>query len=116
MRTTLIFVMLVAFAGLSGCTSMLVGGSGASAGRPIGQDNRSASNVARDNRITAAIRARFAADAELGNASLNVDTRQGVVTLRGTLPAFDQRDRAVRLARDVEGVVRVQNQVRVQTR
>ena len=116
MRRTLIFAMLVAIAGLSGCTSMLVGGSGASAGRPIGQDNRSASNVARDNRITAAVRARFAADAELGNASLNVDTRQGVVTLRGTLPAFDQRDRAVRLAGDVEGVVRVQNQVRVQTR
>ena len=116
MRTTLILIVLIAFAGASACTSMLVGGGGTSAGRPIGQDNRSASSVARDNRITAAVRARFAADAELGNASLSIDTRQGVVTLRGTLPAFDQRDRAVRLAGDVEGVVRVQNQVRVQTR
>ena len=116
MRTTLILVMLIALAGLPGCTSMLDGGSGTSAGRPIGQDNRSASSLARDNRITAAVRARLATDAELRDASLNVDTRQGVVTLRGTLPAFDQRDRAVRLAGDVEGVVRVQNQMRVQTR
>lgn len=116
MRPMLILVTLVAFAGLAGCTSMLIGGTGAPAGRPIGQDSRSASTVARDNRITTVVRERFAADPELAGAKLSVETRQAVVTIRGTVSAFDQRDRAVRLARDVAGVARVQNQLSVQAR
>ena len=108
-------VVSVAALGVAACSSMLLGSSGASAGRPIGQDNRSASAVADDRRITATIRQRFAADETLGAANLSIDTRQGVVTLRGALTDFGQRDRAARLATDVAGVVRVQNQISVRS-
>lgn len=109
-------LMLVTMIALSGCTSMLAGTTGGSAGSPIGQDNRSAATLASDDRITAIIRDRYAADAELRAANLLVQTRQGTVTLRGTLSDFADRDRAVRLANDVVGVVRVHNQISVRTR
>lgn len=101
---------------LAGCTSMLVGGSGASAGRPIGADDRAAADVAEDERITRAIRDRYAADPDLQQAGLMVESRQGTVTLRGTVTDFEHRDRAVRLAGDVRGVVRVHNRISVRSR
>ena len=108
MRTLLLVFLVVSFAG---CTSMLLGSGGASAGRPIGSDSRSASDAGDDARISATIRNRFAGDSELAAARLQVATMRGVVSLKGTVPAFEQRDRAVRLAQDVEGVVRVENQL-----
>lgn len=107
-KVVLLFLSIVS---LSGCTSMLLGSGGASAGRPIGSDSRSQSEASADARISAVIRNRYAGDAELAAAGLQVVTVRGVVSLQGTVPAFAQRDRAVRLARDVDGVVRVQNQL-----
>ena len=109
-RSAMIAILCV---GQTACTSMLTGGTGTSAGRPIGTDTRSSATVNTDNRISATIRARYRADGELGPAGLRVETREGRVTLRGELGAFDLRDRAERLARDVEGVRYVSNQIRV---
>ena len=108
MRTVILVFLTVA---LAGCTSMLLGTGGASAGRPVGSDSRSASDAADDARISAIIRNRFAGDDELAAAKLQVVTVRRVVALKGTVSEFEQRDRAVRLARDVEGVIRVQNQL-----
>ena len=108
MRATVLIVLALA---LAGCTSMLAGSRTESAGQPIGTDTRDATTVARDDQISQIIRDRFAADADL--LSLSVDTRRGVVTLRGTLDDFDLRERAVRLAGDVPGVVRVASQITV---
>ena len=116
MRNALLVFLCLVFTGLTGCTSMLLGGSGTSAGRPIGQDTRGSATVAQDSQITAVVKRRFAMDKSLAGAALSVQTRQGVVTLRGTLGAYEQRDLAVRLAADVEGVQRVQNQIAVKSR
>lgn len=97
----------------AGCTSMLLGGSGASAGRPIGTESRNQRDIDRDREISARIRSYFRADDELGAARLMVETWQGRVTLSGQVPAFDLRDRAVRIASDVEGVASVSNQISV---
>ena len=91
----------------------MTGASGPRAGAPIGTDSRDAGTAARDDQISRLVRERFAADADLRAADLRVDTRRGVVTLRGSLSAFDLRDRAVRLARDVSGVARVNSQITV---
>ena len=101
---------------LAGCASMLAGSTGARAGQPIGADSRSAAQVADDERIGRTIRDRFAADPDLAAAALEPDVTSGVVTVRGTVSDFAHRDRAVRLAGDVRGVVRVQNQIRVDSR
>ena len=111
-RHLLITVILVC-AALASCTSMLVGGAGGSAGRPIGAESRSATTIAADNRISATIRSRYRADDDLRRAALSVETRSGRVTLKGALVSFDLRARAVRLARDVGGVAHVANQITI---
>ena len=93
-----------------GCTSMLLG-NGQPAGRPIGSESRSASTLASDQRITAIIRNRFAASEDLSDASLSIQTVDGIVTLRGSVYDFVLREEAVRLAADVPGVERVSNQI-----
>jgi len=108
--------LLVAVCVLGGCTSMLVGNSGGSAGRAIGTDNRSASQTSMDAEISTTIRSRFARDGDLSALGLRVDTRQGIVTLRGTAGSFAERDRAIRLAGDVSHVVRVDSQININSK
>ncbi len=95
---------------LSGCTGMMLGGGG-SAGKPIGSGGGGAE--ASDLQIEATIRARFSASSELEGSNLSVESVGGVVTLRGAVPAYAARDHAVRLAADVEDVVRVSNQIQI---
>jgi hyperosmotically inducible protein len=111
----LIIVLILSF-GISSCTSMLAGGSGKSAGDPIGLDDRGGDQMSRDRDISAAVRSRFAADAGLASLDLGVETRHGAVTLRGTANSFEMRDRALNVAADVAGVVRIDNQISVNTR
>ena len=44
---------------------------------------------------------------------INVDVRDKVVTLRGTVASNDQKNEAARIAKETEGVRRVQNDLRV---
>ena len=100
---------------LTGCSSVLLGGS-ASGGQELGTDNRSTAQMNADDRLTATIRSRFDADAGLASLDLGVETRRGAVTLRGAANSFELRDRALNLAADVAGVVRIDNQISVNTR
>jgi len=106
-------VVLITMLMTGGCTSMLLGASGDSAGSAIGQDRRGTAQISADDRISTTIRSRFAADADLAPLRLRVETRNGVVTLRGAARSFTQRDRAVRIATDVSGAVRVDNQISI---
>ena len=109
-RLVSLAALLVLALPLSACTGMLLGGGG-SAGRPIGSGTEGAQ--AGDLQIEATIRARFSASSVLDDSNLNVESRGGVVTLRGTVPAYAARDHAQRLASDVDGVVRVSNQIQI---
>jgi len=64
-----------------------------------------------DATITASVKAELARDSELSALSINVDTSEGRVALRGTAPNATARDRATRLAAAVEGVRSVENQL-----
>lgn len=66
-----------------------------------------------DAGITASIKTALAADPALSALKIDVDTRSGVVTLRGPAPSADARDRATVLARAPSGVVDVLNELRV---
>lgn len=96
---------------LGACTGMLLGG-GNTAGRPIGSSSAGQSEAS-DLQIEATIRARFNASSVLDGARLSVDSVGGVVTLRGSVPAYAARDHAERLAADVNGVDRVSNQIQI---
>jgi len=70
-----------------------------------------------DNAITSRIRAKLANDPTLHLFRINVDTRQGVVTLSGMLPTEERKRRAADLAAAVVGVRQVENLLQVgQTR
>ena len=109
-KAWLLPVVLVLCAGLGGCSAMMLG-DGSSAGRPIGSTSGSTRSTADDQRIVRIIRDRYAADPALAAAGLGVESAGGVVTLRGSVSEYPLRDRAVRLARDVEGVSRVSVQI-----
>ena len=100
---------------LGGCSSMLMGG-GTSAGAPIGTDSRSVASQEKDDALSQSVLHAFARDAQLRDERLYVVARSGVVTLSGTVDAFETRDRAVTVASGTAGVARVDNQIAVDTR
>jgi hyperosmotically inducible protein len=57
-----------------------------------------------DATITAAVKMKFASDKAVDALNINVDTKDGHVTLTGTVNTKAEADRAVALARTVEGV------------
>jgi hyperosmotically inducible protein len=67
-----------------------------------------------DATITAAVNADLAKDPDLSALRINVDTRDGRVTLNGTAPSDDAKQRAERLALAEKGVVAVDNKLTVQ--
>jgi osmotically-inducible protein OsmY len=64
--------------------------------------------------ITTKIQAQYFLDPEIKPWNIDVTTNSaGVVTLRGVVEEAADRDEAVRIARETEGVSRVDNQLRV---
>ena len=110
-----LFIILAILLMTGACTSMLIGSSGKSTGSAIGQEQRSSAQISADELISTAIRSKFSADNELDLLHLRVESRRGVVTLRGTAQSFAQRDRAVRIATDIDGVIQLDNQISVNT-
>ena len=72
-----------------------------------------AADKARDAAITTQINADLARDPELSALKIDVDTVAGKVVLKGTAPNDAARDRAASSAQAVNGVVSVDNQLRV---
>lgn len=92
----------------------------ADASRALGDARENATGLANrageaisDATITATVNAALAADAKLSAMKINVDTEQGVVTLRGPAPDEAARSRATELAANAKGVVRVENELTV---
>lgn len=67
----------------------------------------------KDAAITASVNAELAKDKELSALKIDVDSQAGRVRLNGTAPDATSRERATTLARAVDGVVAVDNQLTV---
>jgi osmotically-inducible protein OsmY len=63
--------------------------------------------------LTAKIKSKMALDDYVKAGNINVDTTGTVVTLNGTVHSEEERQRAVRLARETEGVTRVIDKLQV---
>ena len=85
------------------------------AGPEIKQESTQAGNAiadgAADVTITAKVKAALAGDDQLSAININVDTTANVVTLTGPAPSQAALDRATDLAKAVDGVVEVRNQL-----
>ena len=89
--------------------------------RQAGQDMQAAGSEAADTiardaadaAITAKVNAALASDTQLSALAIDVDTSNGQVELKGTAPTAAAKDRATTLASAVEGVVKVDNRLTV---
>lgn len=68
-----------------------------------------------DAQITAKVNAGLAADKDLSAIKIDVDTKQGVVTLMGPVPSSAAKARASDIAKNVKDVKSVNNQLTVKT-
>lgn len=66
--------------------------------------------------ITMKIQSKYASDDVVKGRNIDVDTDNGVVTLKGDVESLRQRDAAEQLARETAGVKRVVNDLKVATR
>lgn len=85
------------------------------AGNTVEQKADSAGQTIDDAAITATIKAKLVADDELKAIDINVDTAQGIVTLTGAAPTPTAVERATTIARGVDGVSDVKNQLTIKT-
>ena len=74
---------------------------------------QSLAGTADDAAITASISSEFAKDADLSAIKIDVDTKDGNVTLYGPAPTAAARDKATTLAKSIKGVASVSNKLTV---
>lgn len=74
---------------------------------------QSAGEYASDAVITTKVKGAFVADSALSALDIAVETNNGTVTLTGTVGTEAEVEQAARVARDVEGVKQVQNDIKV---
>lgn len=87
---------------------------GAELGERAGRAADEARETLTDAALTAKIKSKMALDDVVRARKIDVDTANGVVTLRGSVQSAAERERAVRLARETEGVVSVTDRLEVQ--
>ena len=76
--------------------------------------NRDAvSNAPANVALTGKVKSALAADVGLKTLKINVDSDKGDVTLKGRVASADMKQRAGEVAKQVEGVKSVKNQLRV---
>ncbi|MEO5957257.1 MAG: BON domain-containing protein, partial [Nitrospiraceae bacterium] len=85
---------------ITGCESMT--------GKTTGQTIDDAS-------ITASVQKKLTSDKLSTFARINVDTDHSVVTLKGTVRSAEEKSRAEDLARQVNGVTKVNNNLSIQS-
>lgn len=83
-------------------------GEGASADRGAGTPSRTD-----DAALTAKVKAKLLSDDALNGMSIDVDTQSGVVFLSGAVDTEDQKQKAVELAENTEGVRDVEDNLKV---
>lgn len=77
-------------------------------------DRSSPKAFVKDSVITSKIKTQMAMDKSVSARHIKVDTDgKGIVTLSGKAKSQDEADKAVSIARGVEGVVLVENHIRV---
>jgi hyperosmotically inducible periplasmic protein len=110
MKRALGFGLLVASGLFGGCVAAVVGGA-AAGGYYAGKDERSAERIAQDAAITADVKARLIAEPGIRAFTINVDTYDGTVILKGKVNTSTQRATAASVAGKAKGVKGVRNEL-----
>jgi osmotically-inducible protein OsmY len=70
-----------------------------------------AADISGDSRIENEVKSKFAADDMIKSRNIRITSRDGLVTLRGSVLSTEEQDQAVRLANSVSGVREVKNEL-----
>jgi len=109
-QTVIGAAMAAAALALAGCAHDKTASSGQSSSRTAGE-------FTSDAALTAKVKTALAKDEGLGTAAnVNVNSYRGVVQLNGFVDSQDKIQRATEVARGVEGVSRVDNNLSVKPR
>ena len=68
-----------------------------------------------DAAITTAVKAKLIGDSQVSGTKIDVDTKDGIVTLKGTVKSDEEKSKAIQIARDTKGVQRVEDQLTVRS-
>jgi osmotically-inducible protein OsmY len=107
----LVFLLFVIT--LTGCSGLMMSG-GSSAGGSSGGRSEAQMQASKDESLTEQIRRLYARDAVLREAQVNVYTRSGVVRISGSVPTYEAREKAEKLAISTDGVTSVENRITVE--
>ena len=99
-RLVLAGILGISLMSLTACESM----TGKTAGRTVD-----------DASTTASVQGKLTRDKASNFTRINVDTERGVVTLNGVVQTVEEKSRAESLARSVEGVSKVNNNLQIQS-
>jgi len=113
MKTLLLAALLispVAFMGL-GCTASKNTGTAVAHGTK--EAAQQADATVTDASITAAVKMKFADDPDVSASKIDVDTKDGMVTLNGTVKDSTEERKAVDLAKSVDGVKGVKSNLKM---
>ena len=72
-----------------------------------------AGTATKDAALTAAVKTKFLADTKISGLKIDVDTRNSVVTLTGTVPTAAEKTLAGKVAKETDGVKSVVNNLKV---
>lgn len=87
--------------------------AGAAIGEKVAAGANEAERVLSDTALTAKIKSKMALDDSVKARTISVNTDGSVVTLTGTVGSNSERDRAVRLATETDGVTKVVDKLEV---
>jgi len=108
----IIFLFVIAMSMGVGCAPLIIGGA-AAGGYKVAKDERSVGKIFDDANITATIKTELMHDSIIEAEKIDVDTLEGNVTLTGTLDNQKQVARAIEIAKSIEGVKSVKNNLKV---
>jgi hyperosmotically inducible periplasmic protein len=95
----------IAFAALTGATILAVTGCA------VGRDQETVGAYVDDSVITTKVKAKFAEDKTVAATSISVETLKGTVQLSGFAKSSAEKSQAESLARSVNGVRSVRNDI-----
>jgi hyperosmotically inducible periplasmic protein len=72
-----------------------------------------AGNAVTDAALTSAVKTKFLADDQIAGLKIDVDTNKGIVTLSGPVRSAAEKQRAVKIARETDGVKSVVDKLKV---
>jgi hypothetical protein len=81
--------------------------------RKVAEAGRQLEESTRDARTTARLKARFALDPELKGREIDIDTKDGLVTLKGRVDSHEEVARAIRMAVEEDDVLEVTSMLQV---